>query len=380
MSKLSGKAVLMYLFVLSCIVSCSDDEPDFPESNDPEFYTSFIVSGEEVRYTAGEEPYYMKSGTDRDEHGVYRFVGELSDFDCTIDNCPGSVRFIFRDDTVLTENSSNIDQSLRTGVVPFYTPYDSSLIGVDVTFNSNTSKGQQFYGLSWDFGNGKTDSKLNPTTFYHPGASAVHVMCKTLDHDSGTVTTNTLTADFTEDCSVDFTYQFATGQIAALNTQTQGSGNFSFEWDFGYGFMPLSDQPPLDFSGIDTIFVCLRATSDEGCVSTRCKTLLVNPNYDIAVTDFEYETELDYDVFEEHFSEFTMVYVDEGGKVYHSAKYEQPAFAGVEILEVSDYAENERGSPTKKVLASFDVRVFGNSESDFLDIKKGQASIAVAYP
>lgn len=371
---------VILLFSALTFISCNDDEMTFPEGNMPEFYTSFVVDGDRVEYKAGDEPFYMKSKTKRDENGVYSFIGELSDYNCATDYCPESVRFIFRDDTVLTENNSNINESLKPGTLPFYTPFDSLLSSVDVAFTSSTSKNPQQFNLNWAFGNGNTSTTVNPNTTYTAQIGEVNVVCKTQDSDSGTVSTNVLTADFTNDCSVDFTYQFSTGQISALNTQTKGQGPFTFEWDFGHGFMPLNDQPPLDFSGNDSIYACLRATSGSGCVSTRCKTLLVNPDYDIAVTDFEYDATHKYDVNKEHFGEFTLIYVDKSAKVYSTRGYSQPEFAFVNVIESGDYPNNEDGLKTRKTVLEFEVRVFGESETDFLDLKNGQASIAVAHP
>lgn len=380
MDALRKNILLFCSMLLLVLTGCKEDEPYFQPGNSPEFYTTFYLNGERVEYTAGEEPYYMKSGTRRDEHGVYSFIGELSDFDCSIDFCPASVRFVFRDDTVLTENSSNIEQSLIPGVLPVYTPNDSLLSAVAVAFSSSTSKNQGIYDLNWDLGNGETAIVENPETQYTTEQGVVDVVCKTQDHDSGTVTTNVLSQDFTKDCSVDFTYQFSTGQISALNTKTEGQSPFTFEWDFGFGFMSLNDQPPLDFSGSDTIYACLRGFSADGCVSTRCKTLLVNADYDIAVTDYEYSANRKYEVFEEHFGEFTLVYVDPAGKVYDSRAYEQPEFSRVEVIDVAEYSETQNEMKTRKVVLEFELRVFGESEVDFLDIKNGKASIAVAYP
>lgn len=376
---------MMSRFYLLCIclgtfIGCSNDDDVNIVDGDPVFYTRFEVNGNSYELEAGNYPIYMKTDTRRDENGVYSFVGEFSDFNCFDQDCSGAVRFIFRDDSVIEQGRSNINESLRPGVLPFYTPYDSLLSAVEVTFESSTSKTAGTYDLLWDFGNGETGVVDEPSTQYTSQQGEVTVLCQTTDRDSLTVTSNRLTADFTVDCGVDFTYQFSTGQISALNTQTRGAGPFTFEWDFGHGFMPLSDQPPLDFSGRDSIYACLRAQSATGCTSTRCKTLLVNQNYDIAVTDFDFDTRRIYDVNLEHFSEFTLEYVNEAGQRYSSRRGEQPESSFIRIVDVVDYKENAENIPTKKVTVEFELRVFGSEPEDYLTLESGTAVVAVGHP
>jgi hypothetical protein len=78
--------------------------------------------------------------------------------------------------------------------------------------------------------------------------------------------------------------------------------------------------------------------------------------------------------------EITIKWQNSVGKVYQSDLFSQPNGFGFEIVEVLDYKDYQENEGTKMVVIKFNLRLFGSSETDYLDFESEKSVVAIAFP
>jgi hypothetical protein len=72
--------------------------------------------------------------------------------------------------------------------------------------------------------------------------------------------------------------------------------------------------------------------------------------------------------------------INRDGRVYRSDVFRQPSSSYFQILEITDFQDNERGQKTKKLKINLNAQLFEKSDAAQLLELKGTCVIAVAYP
>ncbi|MFN2457412.1 MAG: PKD domain-containing protein [Chitinophagaceae bacterium] len=152
--------------------------------------------------------------------------------------------------------SANFTSDIRSGCSPIIVDFRDLTVGAT--------------SLLWDFGNGATSTKKNPsTTYFTPGAYTVKLTA-TNANGSNTVTKQQYITVYDQP-TVEFTSD-KTGGCSPLKIQfndvsTAGSGNknVAWVWDFGYGIQSNEQNPVATFKSAGDFNVLLKVTNDKGC-------------------------------------------------------------------------------------------------------------------
>lgn len=77
-----------FLAISIALFSCSKMPEPTDNLDDPEFYLEGTIDGNDILINAGDEDYYMYTGTEKDATNTTSLYGELSKTTCT--NCAPS--------------------------------------------------------------------------------------------------------------------------------------------------------------------------------------------------------------------------------------------------------------------------------------------------
>jgi len=132
---------------------------------------------------------------------------------------------------------------------------------------------------AWDFGNGSTSNKQNPSTTYFD--EGTYVVKLTASNASGTHTvTKTAYITVYKEPTADFTINSRTGctpikmQFTDLSTTAPGTTITSWRWDFGDGGTSTQRNPQYTYRTPGNFTVTLTITNDKGCTK-----LVTKPNF-----------------------------------------------------------------------------------------------------
>lgn len=364
------------------LASCQEIEEPELTSNEVVFYLNGDVDGNSFLIQAGEEDYFMHTSYSQDSVDVYEFYGRLTSTNCNGNEvCPG-IGISFRDNqTSSTNGTSNIEASVTPKNYLFRSQVDSSLSGYRVQFTDN-SYAQNNVSYFWDFGDGSTSTDPNPEHIYDASFAPSVIACLTVT-DLTTSSSSTIcnVINLTGDCYATFTYSFANDStLQALNSVEFGTSPFTYLWNFGSGYLPLSSQPTPDFTTVDSMRICVQITDANGCVSSMCRYVVApNPQIDCAA-GFEWTKSTVNTPNLLDLSEVSLNYTDDAGKVWTSNSYDQPNSSYFTVSDVGNYKENNAGEPTKHVAITGNCLLYGDSQYDFVMLTISEGSIAVAYP
>ena len=364
-----NRLITYLLFTLIFIGSCK--KPEEVEQPDPVFFFKGEVSGQEVDINAGENQYYMFTTYNKDSLNVHSFVGVLGKEGCAeLDFCPGKMTLSIRENKGNLPIDDNIQvkkYDLRGPVQYLFEKYRMTL-----TSASNPITSQHIY----DFGDGTFSNDVNPIKEVVNQADSLLNPSLVISSSTGCIGEIDYPVNLASNCNVDFFPRFQGGQLTWSPTPKL---NRSELWDFGNGYLPLgpSNLPPAD-----SIFTaCVQSTDTlTGCVSYKCKNVILDSNLVNCVSNFDMLKEIIYTEDSYDYSEVTLEYEGSQGEKFSSMNFDQPSESYFEITKVEDYKMNLQGNPTKKITVKFQLRLFGEKESEYLDFITEKSVFAIAYP
>lgn len=164
--------------------------------------------------------------------------------------------------------TANFKSDITTGCSPIVVNFQ------DISTGNPTS----WY---WDFGNGGTSTKKDPsTTYLSPGFYAV-TLTATNASGSNTITQQTYIQVF-DPPTVNFLYDKNSGctpyriQFTDQSSAAPNTVNTSWFWDFGDGQTSTQQNPSHIYRIADNFTISLRVTSDKGCAKTITKANIIN--------------------------------------------------------------------------------------------------------
>ncbi|MCU7548673.1 PKD domain-containing protein [Chitinophagaceae bacterium LB-8] len=131
----------------------------------------------------------------------------------------------------------------------------------------------------WDFGNGSTSTKQNPSTSYFTAGTYTVTLTVSNASGSNTVTKTSLITVYdgpTVDFIADKTTSCAPGRIQYTDkaTPSPGTTNNTWFWDFGDGTSSTAQNPQHVYRSPGQFTVFLKITNDKGCFK-----MLSKPNF-----------------------------------------------------------------------------------------------------
>ena len=133
----------------------------------------------------------------------------------------------------------------------------------------------------WDFGNGGTSTRQNPSTTYFASGTYTVTLTATNANGSNTITQQAYIQVF-DPPTVDFIYDKNTGctpykiQFTDQSTQGLNTVNSAWFWDFGDGQTSDQKNPSHIYRTSDNFTVSLKVTSNKGCAKTITKANIIN--------------------------------------------------------------------------------------------------------
>jgi PKD repeat protein len=367
--------IILCAFIL-VLASCKKKE--YPETitGSPEFYVKANIDGQPIMLQAGAFDYYMYSNYEQDADGIYSFVADIKQKNCS-GNCPNSLKIeVYDDQMSALGGASNINSSVKAGTYQFVNTdtVNPTTVGYAVTYKSSFNLSAASY--SWNFGYGAPSYDALPTHTFatagvYPTTFAVLYGSNWYSIENKVKVTTSPVA-----CKAQIVLTNVTGNAVTFHRLiTNGSGNYSNLWDFGDGTIPSPDAiatHTYDSSGL--YLVSLRVI-DNTNQDTAYHNYYVNtalsqgpaPNFNYSVVPILSNSPL---------AKIKVTYTDGSGTIYTSSMAPQTA-SDFKIVSVEDYKTNEKNQATKKLKITFNCKLFNGAST--VDVTGGEAVIAVAY-
>lgn len=363
-------------YILGALVFFASCEKELPNSGSTSavFFLKGEISGEKIDIRAGDNSYYMFPGVSNDSIGIRSFNGVLGKFNCqNLEACPNTFLIAIREMEVGATGRPSIEQNIQVRAYDFRGPPEFFFTSYKATFISkSTPVGANHY---WEFGDGTNSLEINPVHFYLNEKDSIVEPSLYVSSSNGCDNTISYETRFLSPCDVDFFPKYKNGYLSWSSTPNSGRNEL---WDLSNGYLPLgpNNLPPLD----SVFTACVKSVDTvTGCTSYKCKNIIIDTSAVGCVANYDVvkETVVGKDVRD--YSEITITWIDEAGKVFTNELHNQPSDSYFEILNVEDYVIDQDGNQTKKIEAKFKVRLFGASEVDFIDFTIEEAAFAISY-
>ncbi len=383
------------LFLIGLFFSCKEESLPEPNTGTPVFTIAGTLGGNSIDINAGDNDFYMFTEFEKDETNVFTFSGTFAKLepDCN-PNCNEQLRISIRD-FQMTEDLlvTDIDNSLKVGDYEYDNGREDSIemtviSSYSVSFINKTIisfPGEDIF--TWRFSPPQSDpievqtfgllsvpEPMNfpaldfPVTLERFGFEPI-ITCpgytRTLDTQS-------------MDCSTRIEAMLDTVSSGILVGLEENGNVANFEW---INFDPDAFgaiQEPGDY--------CVAIEHLTGCLDTVCIRTQFNEEQSHYCSEaFDYVVEENFETImispdnPFRLSEVVIEYVNEDGISFRSDLFPQTDESRFEILEVSDFEDNENGEKTKQLKVRFNCVLYDNSDLS-LNFENAEVVMAVAYP
>jgi hypothetical protein len=372
------RSAYAYILIVVLALGYSCRKKEYPRSvieNDAEFFTSMDVNGTPVELKAGVDDYYMYSSLNQDSSGLYHFVAELKQTQCT-GSCPNSIKIQINDFKISSQGGAiDLDSSLRARKFTYET--QNTAPGYGVQFKSSYNKNPAGAAYLWNFGDGQISNETDPLHQY--AVAGKYQVCLSVKSGNSCVS------------SVCMSEKIGNGTPLSMISSTPGIGNtilfshntfggiapHSYLWKFGDGKDTVGSTVshtyryagsyPVTLRIIDglkdTSYVYYNAVTGNDLSSCAANFGVVAPVYTLSP-------------FSDNRSKVVVSWTDSQGVLYRSSEATQPADSFFEIVSVEDNGPNENEKPTKKLHVRFTCKVFNGSS--VISLNNAEATICVA--
>jgi hypothetical protein len=376
------RSVLIACAFILVLASCKKKEyPEQPVTGSPEFYVKANVDGQPIAFQAGTSDYYMYSSYEQNMDGVYSFVANLKQKNCSSVNCPNSIKIEMFDDQSSTQNgSSNISASIKPGAYQFVNSNTvaPTVIGYAVLYQGSFNLSANTY--SWNFGYGAALTSTNAAPNHtYATAGVYNVRFAALSGTTWSVIENPIKVTTNPNaCKAKISVASRLGNAVTFKAQAfGGTGTYTQQLDFGDGTQPSPDP------------IAYHMYSAPGIYSLSLR--VVDSANDTAYHNYWYNTELSNEPAPNFYavkvteilsnspvSKIKITYTDASGTIYYSDVDPQNSSSNFQITSVEDYKTNENNLATKKIKITFNCKL-SNGVNQPITITGGEAVIAVAY-
>ncbi|MEO6302247.1 MAG: PKD domain-containing protein [Bacteroidia bacterium] len=365
---------ILFLLILASMSCRKKEYPESTTEGAPIFSCSMNINGAPTSFEAGINNYYMYSSFQQDSNNVYGFTADIKQSNCT--NCPSSIQIQINDFKVMPSNApAQIDSSLLPGNYNYLLSTAASFYTAQ--FQSSYNKTAASY--LWNFGDGTTSNLQTPSHIYKKSGKykvdlTVNGTSSCVNNISSFHNIGFLTNGFRTSIITD-SIMGNSMQFSALNAQ--GSGTYSYSWNFGDGTALSSSANPMHYYQYAGSYP----------VSLR----VIDGNSDTAYAKYNVVTQSDLSSCATNYtisnvsltpntlglSNIIVNWIDANGTLYSSKNPLQPANSYFTIVSVENYKDNDSNQMTKKVHVKFKCTVYNGPSSILID--NADAIISVAY-
>lgn len=199
---------------------------------------------------------------------------------------------------LIASNADGCTDTLTQSINVYINPiaaftYQSNCVNDTVQFTSNsTYNGFGTLTYDWEFGNGNTDTVVNPFNIYSSDSSYLTQLIVTTD--LGCADTTFMSVSAYPSPMVNFVPDtVCLGETVSFDNQsTISSGSLSYTWSFGDGSTSTNVQATHTYSAIGNYEVILEAESNNGCFDSDTQYVLI---YEQPVALFQVSNNCDED-------------------------------------------------------------------------------------
>ncbi len=366
------KYIFLSLFAFVAMTGCQKRYPVTPAPAAPEFTFTGTIAGNAVNIQAGVNDYYMFTSYAQDGNGVYDYIGEFRDKNCT-SNCSNSLKIDFKDYRRYAILPTSIDSSISPGYYSFATPVGTPS-AFYVNFSDTIVNGTPT-AYSWNFGDGTTSSQHKPVHVYrHPGIYTVSLTTQT-NTCSSTLTNNIVLGQAGNAFQPEFSEYSTSGDSVNFIVTSVNVHVAKMLLDFGDGNSTTGTNRRHTYSTPGVYPAVLTMTDSSGYTAvahvnagTQTTTNCYNGFHTTSSAPITNLINL---------ANVTIEWHDAGGTLYTSSDNSQPAISMFKVISVEDYQNNIDGHPTKKIHATITCTLYNGANSIMLS---GDAVFSVAYP
>ena len=356
------------LAILLCLTlglwTCKKDLGTPEPSPDPVFTVGYQIDGVSYSLTAGLQTTYLFTKAELGQDNVWQLSGSFADAACPAANCPGSLRFYWRNNA----KGSDFDSTLAIGNFPLFHS-DSTVFTFQTTLSLNEGSGTPTE-VVWKIG----DSLIlvGKEQKYLSNGAPFQISTEVFDLSGYRVRSSQLFVPgenmFCTRCTLDAKLD----TLLTLSAAPLAPGAHTFKWNSG----ETKETIRVPFIPDETYSVTI-TNVDAGCTSM---------------------ISLDHlpDTFLEIHSGFAnavavpltaalpggpiIEWIDGQGTVWRSDRVGQQPFPAnyFQIMEIDDYLKNENGLPTKKLRIAWNCMLY--NEAGESQKMSGEGVIALGWP
>jgi len=166
----------------------------------------------------------------------------------------------------VTDSQSNTDMdTVSVHVDPSSTPLESDaggpyygMVGESIQFYGSASGGKPTYSWYWEFGDGETSPKQNPTHSYDNADVYKATLTVTDSNDDSDTDTADVTVDDELRANANGPYTREVGETVQFHgSATGGTKPYTYNWDFGDGTTSEDQDPKHAYNQVKTYAVIL---------------------------------------------------------------------------------------------------------------------------
>lgn len=334
-------------------------------SDDPVFSVNYLVNGTVYNQVAGKLGVYLFTNYAQDQNEVKECIGSFAADTCRTADCPGTIRFIWRNNAL----GNDFTTSWRTGLFPMYydSHSDSLVYGTYMQFVPGSSAAPE---PVWTLNDSieyitKEVYMVGPAGLLHTNVTATHQA----GYESGLDQQFLPAANrFCVDARLEAQVDTPTVLLRVLPTT---SGSFEYHW------YNDSSSPEVQATWASDVTYAVTVTDiAAGCSAVLSLGKLPPGTGNIQAGSIAVESKGGKAV---QVGGPVIEWIDEAGDVWRSDRQPQSYNQGrFRILEIVDYLSNENGQPTKQMRVNWSCMLFkASGESTFIT---GSGIIAVAWP
>ncbi len=381
------KKIFPIILLTLTMISCSRENLDLAaEEEDPVFWITASLDGEQLEIRAGQDDFYMFSDQSTEHDGTYQFTSSFSKLDECEEYCEESFGIYFSriNEEVLNSTFSNTNDLVAEIGFPFtyqLISIDSTLLGFNgyrIEYFDRTWTNDANLGSSWtgSIGFGPGFELIDTIDAFSPIPTTLEV---NMLEDGNSICSSSysrlVSQAFEDSCFIDVEFSIE-GDVLSAAPPNNNPATYDYSWGNG------GDTPQITVTGDGNY--CLTITDNAGCQLERCVCIINfgQPDMRYVSAAFSYQIELLQTwQFDESSipNSVAFVYTDPEGEVFRSDARPQPASTSFNIQEIANYEANENGRPTRVIRATFNCSLF-NDNGEELQLENGEAFFAVALP
>lgn len=366
--------ITRHIIPLLALIFTACQKVDVPDPVDvgpsqPVFYTDLDLGQGTFSVAAGQDNYVMDADFSVEATGYLDLTGYLRPVDCPDRTCRNSLKISLRHREIYQGHDFKVDDILKKENYEYAWTWQRD--SVIVTFQPQQAPDNTTV-ISW-----KIDDEREIRNRHQ-----IERILKVDQNYAVLLKVSQQSCESSQLQTVNLTKGGCQSRIRVENrravVRSTGVPPFKYQWSTGSRDSVIM----IDASVVNTAKkISVKVIDRRNCLSE--STLGFSPgtaNDHYCETAFSYSTNPLSPASQHHLGRVFIEYRDDQGNLFRSNGYRQPRESSFEILEVSDFEENERGQKTKKIRARISC-LLGSRDKPEEEIKlSGLCVFAVAYP